>query len=198
MLMVNVASVHVRAIPDLFGAFGAAAAWKRFHRWPAGWHLPRADRSSVVHAHSGKTSVGSRANRYDLRMTTMPARRLDRPLSFGTRLTAYGEGCIWCLNVHAPDLGDYRLALSQDAEPGPDPYLGFLFAELRDTEDDPSLRQSITDAGDRNPEALARGLIDVLLLQAEDRPDEAVIERWRERLAELILDKRRQVKQGGG
>ena len=158
----------------------------------------RADRSSVVHAHSGKTSVGSRANRYDLRMTTMPARRLDRPLSFGTRLTAYGEGCIWCLNVHAPDLGDYRLALSQDAEPGPDPYLGFLFAELRDTEDDPSLRQSITDAGDRNPEALARGLIDVLLLQAEDRPDEAVIERWRERLAELILDKRRQVKQGGG
>jgi len=40
MLMVNVASVHVRAIPDLFGTFGAAAAWKRFHRWPGGWHLP--------------------------------------------------------------------------------------------------------------------------------------------------------------
>ncbi|HET7065210.1 MAG TPA: hypothetical protein VFI49_13120 [Rudaea sp.] len=157
----------------------------------------RSDRQSAVHAHSRKTFVGGRANRYDLPMTTMPARRLDQPLSFGTRLTAYGEGCIWCLNVHAPDFGDYRLALSQDAEPGPDPYLGFLFAELRDTEDDPSLRQSITDAGDRDPEALARGLIDVLLLQAEDRPDEAVIERWRERLAELIQDKRKQVRQNG-
>jgi len=142
--------------------------------------------------------AGCRVIGYDLRMTTMPARRLDRPLSFGTRLTAYGEGCIWCLNVHAPDLGDYRLALSQDAEPGPDPYLGFLFAELRDTEEDPSLRQSITDAGDRDPESLARGLIDVLLLQAEDRPDETVIERWRERLAELIQDKRRQVRHSGG
>jgi len=132
-----------------------------------------------------------------LRMTTVPARRIDRPISLGTRLTAYGEGCIWCLNVHAPDLGDYRLILSQDAEPGPDPYLGFLFAELRDSEDDPSLRQSITDVGDRDPEALARGLIDVLLLQAEDRPEDSVIERWRERLAELIQAKRRQVEQSG-
>jgi hypothetical protein len=130
------------------------------------------------------------ASRYYLRMTTVPARRLERPILQGTRLTAYGEGCIWCLNVHAPDMGDYRLTLSQDAEPGPDPYLGFLLAELRDTEDDPSLRQSITDDGDHDPEALARGLIDVLLLQAEDRPDEGVIERWRERLAELIVDKR--------
>jgi hypothetical protein len=59
------------------------------------------------------------------------------------------------------------------------------------------LRQSITDVGDRDPEALARGLIDVLLLQAEDRPDESVIERWRERLAELIQDKRKQVGQNG-
>jgi len=133
-----------------------------------------------------------------LRMATVPARRIDRPISLGTRLTAYGEGCIWCLNVHAPDLGDYRLILSQDAEPGPNPYLGFLFAELRDSEDDPSLRESFTDDGDRDPEALARGLIDVLLLQAEDRPEDSVIERWRERLAELIQAKRSQAKQGGG
>lgn len=136
------------------------------------------------------------ACRYDLHMTTVPARRLERPILQGTRLTAYGEGCIWCLNVHAPELGDYRLTLSQDAEPGPDPYLGFLLAELRDTADDASLRQSIVDGDDHDPEALAKGLIDVLLLQAEDRPDESVIERWRERLAELIQDKRTQSKRG--
>jgi hypothetical protein len=32
---------------------------------------------------------------------------------------------------------------------------------------------------------------------SEDRPDETVTERWRERLGELIHDKRKQVRQNG-